>query len=59
VVKIFFVEFSTPILLQQSGQPAVLFASERRLDEARATDRRFWLTTFEAGFAAHACEIWR
>jgi alkylresorcinol/alkylpyrone synthase len=41
------------------SSPAVLFALERRLDEARATDRRFWLTAFGAGFAAHACEMWR
>lgn len=41
------------------SSPAVLFALERRLEEARSTDRRFWLTAFGAGFAAHACEIWR
>jgi predicted naringenin-chalcone synthase len=41
------------------SSPAVLFALERRLVENRASDRRFWLTAFGAGFAAHACEMWR
>jgi predicted naringenin-chalcone synthase len=40
------------------SSPSVLFA----LDRAMATnndDRRWWLTAFGAGFAAHACELWR
>jgi predicted naringenin-chalcone synthase len=41
------------------SSPAVLFALERRLAEARPDDRRLWLTAFGAGFAAHACEMWR
>ncbi len=41
------------------SSPAVLFALERRLAEARPDDQRFWLTAFGAGFAAHACEMWR
>ena len=41
------------------SSPAVLFALDRRLAEARPSDRRFWLTAFGAGFAAHACELWR
>ena len=41
------------------SSPAVLFALERRLSENRADDRRLWLTAFGAGFAAHACELWR
>jgi alkylresorcinol/alkylpyrone synthase len=41
------------------SSPAVLFALERRLDAARETDQRLWLTAFGAGFAAHACELWR
>lgn len=41
------------------SSPAVLFALERRLAAARADDRRLWLTAFGAGFAAHACEMWR
>lgn len=41
------------------SSPAVLFALERRLTEARPDDRRLWLTAFGAGFAAHACELWR
>ena len=41
------------------SSPAVLFALERRLAESRDADRRFWLTAFGAGFAAHACELWR
>ncbi len=41
------------------SSPSVLFALERRLSENRATDRRLWLTAFGAGFAAHACELWR
>lgn len=41
------------------SSPAVLFALERRLAEARDDDRRLWLTAFGAGFAAHSCELWR
>lgn len=41
------------------SSPAVLFALERRLAEARPDDRRLWLTAFGAGFAAHSCELWR
>ena len=41
------------------SSPAVLFALERRLAEGRTEDRRLWLTAFGAGFAAHACEMWR
>lgn len=41
------------------SSPAVLFALERRLAAAPVTDRRYWLTAFGAGFAAHACELWR
>jgi alkylresorcinol/alkylpyrone synthase len=41
------------------SSPALLFALERRLMENRRDDRRFWLTAFGAGFAAHACELWR
>ncbi|MBC8127106.1 MAG: stilbene synthase [Gloeobacteraceae cyanobacterium ES-bin-144] len=41
------------------SSPAVLFALERRLAEERKDDQRFWLTSFGAGFAAHACELWR
>jgi alkylresorcinol/alkylpyrone synthase len=41
------------------SSPAVLFALERRLAENRASDQRLWLTAFGAGFAAHACEMWR
>lgn len=49
-------------VLRQHGNissPAVLFALDRRLAENRADDRRLWLTAFGAGFAAHACELWR
>lgn len=41
------------------SSPAVLFALDRRLAEARPDDQRLWLTAFGAGFAAHACELWR
>jgi alkylresorcinol/alkylpyrone synthase len=41
------------------SSPSVLFALERRLAENRADDQRLWLTAFGAGFAAHACELWR
>lgn len=41
------------------SSPSVLFALEHRLQQARAQDQRLWLTAFGAGFAAHACEMWR
>jgi alkylresorcinol/alkylpyrone synthase len=41
------------------SSPSVLFALERRLKQANQADQRFWLTAFGAGFAAHACELWR
>lgn len=41
------------------SSPSVLFALERRLAAGHEADRRFWLTAFGAGFAAHACELWR
>lgn len=42
------------------SSPSVLFALERRLRGRQADDdRRYWLTAFGAGFAAHACELWR
>lgn len=41
------------------SSPSVLFALERRLANPSVNDRRLWLTAFGAGFAAHACELWR
>ena len=41
------------------SSPSVLFALERRLANPSADDQRLWLTAFGAGFAAHACELWR
>jgi alkylresorcinol/alkylpyrone synthase len=41
------------------SSPSVLFALERRLANAGNADQRLWLTAFGAGFAAHACELWR
>jgi predicted naringenin-chalcone synthase len=41
------------------SSPAVLFALEKRLAAGHADDRRLWLTSFGAGFAAHACELVR
>ena len=41
------------------SSPSVLFALEQRLANSKANDRRLWLTAFGAGFAAHACELWR
>jgi predicted naringenin-chalcone synthase len=41
------------------SSPAVLFGLERRLAQNRPDDKRLWLTSFGAGFAAHACEMWR
>ncbi len=40
------------------SSPAVLFALEQRL-ATPTSDKRYWLTAFGAGFAAHACELWR
>lgn len=40
------------------SSPSVLFALDRALASANG-DRRMWLTAFGAGFAAHACEVWR
>ncbi len=41
------------------SSPSVLFALEKRLTANPPDDRRLWLTAFGAGFAAHACELWR
>jgi predicted naringenin-chalcone synthase len=41
------------------SSPSVLFALEKRLAESHGADQRLWLTAFGAGFAAHACEMWR
>ncbi len=41
------------------SSPSVLFALERRLAGGNPDDKRLWLTAFGAGFAAHACELWR
>lgn len=41
------------------SSPSVLFALERRLKQNQPDDQRLWLTAFGAGFAAHACELWR
>lgn len=40
------------------SSPSVMFAVERALASANG-DSRWWLTAFGAGFAAHACEMWR
>lgn len=40
------------------SSPSVLFALERALASANG-DRHWWMTAFGAGFAAHACELWR
>lgn len=40
------------------SSPSVMFAVERALGDAGG-ERRWWLTAFGAGFAAHACEMWR
>ena len=48
-------------VLQEHGNmssPSVMYALERRLISQQA-DQRYWLTAFGAGFAAHACEMWR
>ena len=41
------------------SSPSVIFALERRLATDHPGDQRLWLTAFGAGFAAHACELWR
>lgn len=40
------------------SSPSVMFAVERALATVNG-DSRWWLTAFGAGFAAHACEMWR
>jgi predicted naringenin-chalcone synthase len=40
------------------SSPSVLFALAKR-QASHPTDQRLWLTAFGAGFAAHACELWR
>lgn len=41
------------------SSPSVMFALEKRLTTHGAKDKRLWLSAFGAGFAAHACELWR
>ena len=41
------------------SSPSVLFALEKRLANPAGCDSGLWLTAFGAGFAAHACELWR
>ncbi len=41
------------------SSPSVMFSLEKRLAADHAEDGRLWLTAFGAGFAAHACELWR
>jgi predicted naringenin-chalcone synthase len=41
------------------SSPSVLFALEQRISNNLHQDQRLWLTGFGAGFAAHACELWR
>lgn len=51
----------TRAVLREHGNmssPSVLFALDRALAEANG-DRRWWLSAFGAGFAAHACEMWK
>jgi len=40
------------------SSPAVMFGLEQRLNGGH-DDKRLWITSFGAGFAAHACELWR
>jgi predicted naringenin-chalcone synthase len=40
------------------SSPSVLFALDRAIAGANG-DQHWWLTAFGAGFAAHACELWR
>ncbi len=51
----------TRVILRDYGNcssPCVLFALEERL-RGGTPDRRLWLTSFGAGFAAHSFELWR
>jgi predicted naringenin-chalcone synthase len=51
----------TRAVLREHGNmssPSVLFALDRAVTIANG-DRRWWLSAFGAGFAAHACEMWR
>lgn len=41
------------------SSPSVMMGLEERLREGQEGDRRLWLTAFGAGFAAHACELFR
>lgn len=41
------------------SSPSVMFALEKRLANPSNNDRKLWMTAFGAGFAAHACELWR
>lgn len=41
------------------SSPSVMFALGRRLAGDFPADKRLWLTSFGAGFAAHACELVR
>ena len=41
------------------SSPSVLYALALRISQKSDQDRRLWLTAFGAGFAAHACEMWR
>ena len=41
------------------SSPSVMFALKQRLSDSGQNDHRLWLTAFGAGFAAHACELWR
>lgn len=40
------------------SSPSVMFALEKALASAGG-DKHWWVTAFGAGFAAHACEMWR
>ena len=40
------------------SSPSVMFALEKAMASVNG-DKRWWLTAFGAGFAAHACEMWR
>jgi len=40
------------------SSPSVMFALEKALASSNG-DKHWWLTAFGAGFAAHACEMWR
>lgn len=52
----------TRTVLDQHGNmssPSVMFALEHRLQQSHHDDHHLWLTSFGAGFAAHACELKR